>query len=139
MRQDGRVFTLLVLTENPLLDHDVQRLHELHADEAEVSAWICVPDGDHASAEEHLATSIALLKTVGWTVAGELVAHDPVMPVLQRAVAIDADEVAVVSDPHWVEDVLHRDWGSRIRHEIADEHRPIPVLHFISGTDTILS
>ena len=172
MREDAVVFTMLVLTENALLPHDVQRLDQLHPDQGAVRIHICVPEGQDDSplteaddlvddvartdfsdlkdgdrddattsgsaARTALAESLAGLASSSVTVDGELVPADPVAAIVAKAIELDADEIIVVTEPHWLEEVLRRDWGTRIYKQVKREHRETPVLHFIAGTDEIV-
>jgi hypothetical protein len=85
-----------------------------------------------------LADSLSGLAGTSLTADGSLVPADPVDAVVAKAIALDADEVIVVTEPHWLEEVLRRDWGTRIYKRMKAEHREIPVLHFIAGTDQIV-
>lgn len=40
---------------------------------------------------------------------------------------VGADEVIVLTDPHYVEEFFHRDWASRARHKVG-----VPVLKLFS-------
>ena len=40
---------------------------------------------------------------------------------------LEADEVIVLTDPHYVEEFFHRDWASRARHKVG-----VPVLKLFS-------
>jgi hypothetical protein len=175
MRQDGPVFTMLLLTESALLPHDVDRLVGLHDDANEVRVHICVParsDGTgleqaddlvedvartdfselkddvegsdrtpaelKARANRHLAASVESLVAAGMSADGELVPDSPVDRVVEIAEQTDADEVIVITSPHWLEEVLRRDWATKIYKRLKHDHREIPVLHFIAGTDTVV-
>jgi nucleotide-binding universal stress UspA family protein len=73
-----------------------------------------------------LDTTVAELRAAGAEVHGHLTPADPVRT-LQVAVAEhQADEVVVLTEPHWVEEALRRDWASRARHEVG-----VPVLRLL--------
>jgi len=91
-----------------------------------------------SSATAALADSLAGLSGTSVTADGELVPADPVAAVVARAIELDADEIIVVTEPHWLEGVLRRDWGTRIYKQVKHEHRETPVLHFIAGTDQVV-
>ena len=55
--------------------------------------------------------------------AGRVVADNP-LDMLRTVVAdTRADEVIVLTSPHFVEEFFHRDWASRARHQVG-----VPVL-----------
>jgi hypothetical protein len=174
MRQDDGVPTMLVLTENALLPHDVERLRTLYGD-SDRTIHVCVPSQESDSpldvaddvvddvsrtefseipddvggddrtpvevrqrAQRHLAASVAALQEAGLDADGELVPESPAQRVAQVAVDLDAVEIIVITSPHWLDEVLRRDWATRIYKSLKHDHREIPVLHFIAGTDTIV-
>jgi hypothetical protein len=167
--------TILLLTENALLPHDVERLKSLYGD-SDSTFHVCVPartdEGALAQADEiiddvsrteftqlrddvegddrtpveltqrakrHLASSVADLGAAGLTADGELVPESPVERVVAIAAERQADEIIVVTSQHWLEEVLRRDWATRIHRQLKHEHREVPLLHFIAGTDTVVS
>ncbi|MFZ0324255.1 MAG: hypothetical protein WAN48_09015 [Actinomycetes bacterium] len=91
-----------------------------------------------ARAKRHLAASVEALTAAGVTADGELVTENPVDQVVSLIAALDADELVVITAPHWLEEVLRRDWATKIYKRLRHEHREIPVLHFIAGTDTVV-
>jgi hypothetical protein len=157
------VYTILLLTEEPLTEHDVSRVASLHGDEP-IDVHVLVPaDAEHSRLIEALDevalgrlrealdddeptpqeaeqeamhtvnASLALLKAAGVEAAGSISGSDPVAPTLEAAAHYDVDELIVVTPPHLVADALHRDWASRLRDELD-----LPVLHFVSGTDRVI-
>jgi hypothetical protein len=174
MRQDDVVPTMLVLTENELLPHDVERLATLYGD-SDRTIHVCVPSQDSDSAldvadevvddvnrtefseiaedvggddrtpveerqraQRHLTASVAALREAGLDADGELVPESPAERVVEVAVEREAVEIIVITSPHWLDEVLRRDWATRIYKSLKHDHREIPVLHFIAGTDTIV-
>jgi hypothetical protein len=161
------VFTIVTLTENALMPHDVQRVAHLH-DPEPVRVHLVVPvdternrlvetfdnvalsvahlgrpdrDADEPTAEaaeaaarSALDASIAALTEAGVETTGDLAPDDPVGRVAAVARGLDADEIIVVTDQHLLEESLHRDWASRLRDEAGR-----PVLHFVAGTDRVVS
>jgi hypothetical protein len=158
------VYTILLLSETTLTEHDVRRIRELHGDE-EISVHLLVPaDAEHNRLIEALdeialgrlhdpneddpATpqqaeqdamhavnaSIDLLTAAGIQAHGSVTGADPVPAAVEAAKLDDVDEMIVVTPPHMVESALHRDWASRLRDEL-----PLPVLHVVSGTDRVIS
>ena len=157
------MYTILLLSETTLTEHDARRISELHGTE-EVSVHLLVPtDAEHNRLIEALDeialgnlrealddddptpeqaeqdamhavnASVDLLAAVGITAHGSVTGSDPVPVAVEAARADAADEVIVVTPPHLVEAGLHRDWASRLRDELA-----LPVLHVVSGTDRVL-
>ena len=85
-----------------------------------------------ATAAEQLASTVAAFEAAGRQAVGTVVSDDPI-PALRAAVAEgDVREVAVVTDPHLLEDTFHRDWASRARDVLQ-----VPVLHLYLGTSEI--
>jgi hypothetical protein len=85
-----------------------------------------------ATATEQLAGTLAAFEAAGRSAVGTVVQDDPI-PALRAAVAEgDVREVAVVTDPHLLEDTFHRDWASRAREELK-----LPVLHLYRGTSEL--
>ncbi len=158
------MYTILLLTEETLTQHDVSRITQLHGED-EVTAHVLVPadaehnrliealddvalgnlreafDDDNPSPEAaeqdamHVVNaSIELLSAAGMSATGSVTGSDPV-PAAREAVAQQhADEIVVVTPPHPIKDGLHRDWASRLRDEVE-----LPVLHVVSGTDRLIS
>lgn len=156
------MYTILLLAEDALNDHDVARIASLHGDE-QVDVHVLVPaDAEHNRLIEALDEvalgrlrdahgdpspqeaeqeamhavngSIALFNAADVTAAGSVTGSDPVPAALVAVEQYGADEVIVVTPPHPVEDGLHRDWASRLRDELD-----LPVLHIVSGTDRVIS
>jgi hypothetical protein len=96
------------------------------------------PDAGAATGRAALTASLDLLAPTSMTVHGELVPANPVATVVAKAIELDADEIIVVTESHWLDGVLRRDWGTRIYKQVKHEHREIPVLHFIAGTDQVV-
>lgn len=84
-----------------------------------------VPEGEAAfpPAEQALAVSVDELRRAGADAVGEIVQKHP-LDVLKTVVErTGADEVIVLTAPHFVEEFFHRDWTSRARHKVG-----VPVL-----------
>jgi hypothetical protein len=155
------VYTILLLAEETLHDHDVKRLAALHADD-DLAVHVLVPaDAEHnrliealdevalgklgdthdnpsPEQAEHDAmhavnASVGLFTAAGIDAKGSITGADPVPAAIKAAEQYEADEVVVVTRPHPVEDGLHRDWASRLRDKLE-----LPVLHVISGTDRVI-
>jgi hypothetical protein len=157
------VYTILLLTEEALHQHDVTRIVSLHDDD--VSVHVLVPahaehhkliealdevalgnlrdalEDDTASPEQaerdamHAVNeSVAMFTAAGVEAKGSITGSNPVPAAIEAAEQYSADEIIVVTPPHLLTDGLHRDWASRLRDEID-----LPVLHTISGTDRVVS
>jgi len=157
-------YTILLLTETTLREHDAQRIAELHGTE-DVTIHLLIPaDAEHNRLIEALDeialgrlrdalddddqtpqeaeqeamhavnASVDLLTAAGLQSHGSVTGSDPVPAAVEAARGDQADEIIVVTLPHLVEDGLHRDWASRLRDELE-----LPVLHVVSGTDRLIS
>ncbi len=158
------MYTILLLSETTLTEHDVRRIAELHGTD-DVSVHLLVPaDAEHNRLIEALDdvalgrlrgarddddqtpqeaeqeamravnASLDLLTAAGLQARGSITGSDPVPAAVEAARGDDSDEVIVVTPPHPVESGLHRDWASRLRDELA-----LPVLHIVAGTDRVIS
>ncbi|MFI0719494.1 indole-3-glycerol phosphate synthase [Streptomyces sp. NPDC021224] len=91
-----------------------------------------VPEGEQANgpAELALAASVDQLHTAGAEAIGEIIQKHP-LDVLRTVVErTHADEVIVLTAPHFVEEFFHRDWTSRARHKVG-----VPVLKLFAQQD----
>jgi hypothetical protein len=158
------VYTILLLAEDALHEHDVTRVATLHGDD-EVEVHVLVPadaehnrliealdevalgnlrdalDDDDPSPEQAerdamhaVNASVDLFTAAGVTAKGSITGSDPLPAAIEAAGQYGADEIIVVTPPHPVEDGLHRDWASRLR-----DKQKLPVLHVVSGTDRVIS
>jgi hypothetical protein len=84
-----------------------------------------------AEADVALEQSVAALTASGVPAEGKVIEGDPVAA-LQKEVSSEAEiqEVIVVTRPHAVEDIFHRDWGTRARDVLG-----VPVLHLYAGSN----
>ncbi|MGN6687531.1 MAG: hypothetical protein ACTHK1_08335 [Actinomycetales bacterium] len=155
------MLTTVVLTEDALTPHDVDRLTALHDEPLQVvllvpakrsEGFVETVDrvllgsihnastephderGDEVGPEPSLRRSKVALETAGIGIAEARLSDDPVADVVAAATGRDALDVVVITPPHLVEEGLHRDWASRIRRE-TDR----PVLHVVAGTDRVVS
>jgi hypothetical protein len=142
----------VVLIEQPLHAHDVERLATFHAPEPATVHLVAAtsPEGgriaralDEAAGaevpepiepENALDSSLSALAAAGVTVDGELAGPDTVAAVVDAVATVGADEVWVVTGLHIVEDALHRGWTHSLRAKLD-----VPVLHIVSGTDRVLN
>ncbi|MER5438089.1 indole-3-glycerol phosphate synthase [Streptomyces sp. NPDC002790] len=88
-----------------------------------------VPEGDEAKApaEKALAVSLAALHQADSEAVGRLIEDHPLDALKALVDEVKADEVIVLTDPHYVEEFFHRDWASRARHQVG-----VPVLKLFS-------
>nr|WP_203644745.1 indole-3-glycerol phosphate synthase [Streptomyces sp. SID14478] len=88
-----------------------------------------VPEGDEAKepAEQALNVSLTALHQAGSAAVGRIVEDHPLDALKALVDEVKADEVIVLTDPHYVEEFFHRDWASRARHKVG-----VPVLKLFS-------
>ncbi|MFH8366681.1 indole-3-glycerol phosphate synthase [Streptomyces sp. NPDC018031] len=84
-----------------------------------------VPEGDEAllPAQRALTHSLNALRAAGSEAIGEVVERHPLDLLRSVVDQTGADEVIVLTAPHFVEEFFHRDWASRARHKVG-----VPVL-----------
>ncbi|OMH33140.1 hypothetical protein [Tersicoccus sp. Bi-70] len=152
--------TIVVLTEQPLLDADAANLTALHPD-VDVAFHVVLPGRtgrsllvelidrlslfelperggdehgptDRPRPEEALRTSLEVLERAGAAVTGEVAAEKPVDALVAAVRAHDAREAVVITVPHAVEDTFHTDWATRAQDKLG-----LPVLHLYSGSSFI--
>ncbi|MFK0260366.1 indole-3-glycerol phosphate synthase [Streptomyces angustmyceticus] len=87
------------------------------------------PGGDRAEAPAELALSHTLqaLRDTGAEAVGQVVEDHPLDLLRSVVDETGADEVIVLTTPHFVEEFFHRDWASRARHKVG-----VPVLKLFS-------
>ncbi|MFJ7268652.1 indole-3-glycerol phosphate synthase [Streptomyces sp. NPDC099050] len=83
------------------------------------------PEGDAARGPAELAIehSLASLRAKGAKAVGQIVEDHPLDKLKAVVAETNADEVIVLTAPHYVEEFFHRDWASRARHKVG-----VPVL-----------
>ncbi|WP_406281202.1 indole-3-glycerol phosphate synthase [Embleya sp. NBC_00896] len=82
------------------------------------------PDDGADAARRTLDASVAALRAGGAQAVGETTpGRDPLDTLKQIVEAHGADEVIVLTDPHFIEEFFHRDWASRARQKVG-----VPVL-----------
>ncbi|WP_078869470.1 indole-3-glycerol phosphate synthase [Streptomyces sp. NRRL B-1347] len=91
-----------------------------------------VPEGDEAvgPGEQALQVSLTALRAAGSAAEGKLIEDHPLDALRELVDAAGADEVIVLTDPHYVEEFFHRDWASRARHKVG-----VPVLKLFSHSE----
>ncbi|MFF9485247.1 indole-3-glycerol phosphate synthase [Streptomyces sp. NPDC014676] len=87
------------------------------------------PEGEEAQdmGEQALEVSLRALRATGDTADGRLITDHPLDALKTMVEEVGADEVIVLTDPHYVEEFFHRDWASRARHKVG-----VPVLKLFS-------
>ena len=100
----------LVPTPPPMLDIDVAEVLE----EAK------------AEGEGNLATALEVLKATGATASGELVTGDPIDALAAKITEVDGREAIILTEEHFVAELLRLDWTSRAR-----RHIDVPILHLM--------
>ncbi|MEU1116139.1 MULTISPECIES: indole-3-glycerol phosphate synthase [unclassified Streptomyces] len=87
------------------------------------------PEGQEAThlGEQALDVSLRALRAAGCAAQGRLIEDHPLDALKTLVVEAGADEVIVLTDPHYVEEFFHRDWASRARHKVG-----VPVLKLFS-------
>ncbi|MFD5625068.1 MULTISPECIES: indole-3-glycerol phosphate synthase [unclassified Streptomyces] len=87
------------------------------------------PEGEEAVGQGRRALDVSLvaLRATGSQAEGRLIEDHPLDALKALVAEIDADEVIVLTDPHYVEEFFHRDWASRARHKVG-----VPVLKLFS-------
>ncbi|MFC9925955.1 indole-3-glycerol phosphate synthase [Streptomyces sp. NPDC127190] len=87
------------------------------------------PEGEEALSvgRRALEVSLAALRAAGSEAHGSLVEDHPLDALKDLVASVSADEVIVLTDPHYVEEFFHRDWASRARHKVG-----VPVLKLFS-------
>jgi hypothetical protein len=87
------------------------------------------PEGERARelGKQALEVSLVALRAVGAAAEGRLVEDHPLDGLKSLVEEVGADEVIVLTDPHYVEEFFHRDWASRARHKVG-----VPVLKLFS-------
>ncbi|MFF3322639.1 indole-3-glycerol phosphate synthase [Streptomyces sp. NPDC002889] len=90
------------------------------------------PAGRAAKAPAELALDHALagLRAAGCEARGQVVEDHPLDKLKTVVEESDADEVIVLTEPHYVEEFFHRDWASRARHKVG-----VPVLKLFAHSE----
>ncbi|MFI1016313.1 indole-3-glycerol phosphate synthase [Streptomyces sp. NPDC020965] len=90
------------------------------------------PEGGEAKgpAERGLALSLAALRAAGCAAQGQVIENHPLDRLKTVVEEKGADEVIVLTAPHYVEEFFHRDWASRARHLVG-----VPVLKLFAHSE----
>ncbi|MEV7425074.1 MULTISPECIES: indole-3-glycerol phosphate synthase [unclassified Streptomyces] len=90
------------------------------------------PEGGQARQPAELALnhSLAELRAQGTEATGLVVEDHPLDRLKEVVDDTGADEVIVLTEPHYVEEFFHRDWASRARHKVG-----VPVLKLFAHSE----
>ncbi|WEH36465.1 indole-3-glycerol phosphate synthase [Streptomyces sp. AM 4-1-1] len=90
------------------------------------------PEGKEARkpAELALEGSLAALRDAGSDAVGQVIEEHPLDRLKSVVEEARADEVIVLTAPHYVEEFFHRDWASRARHKVG-----VPVLKLFAHSE----
>ncbi|MCC9306394.1 indole-3-glycerol phosphate synthase [Kitasatospora sp. RB6PN24] len=150
------MFKTVLMIEKALSDADVELVTTLHGEEEVSFVVLMQPRGktdellralddvalghldkavhehdEHSGASvagESLQHSLRHLHAAGAEAVGQLVEDHP-LDVLRAVVEqTGADEVLVLTAPHFVEEFFHRDWASQARHKVG-----VPVLKLFAS------
>ncbi|MFK0099635.1 MULTISPECIES: indole-3-glycerol phosphate synthase [unclassified Streptomyces] len=90
------------------------------------------PEGRSAreSAELALQVSLEALRQAGSEAVGQVIESHPLDMLTAVVEESHADEVIVLTAPHYVEEFFHRDWASRARHKVG-----VPVLKLFAHSE----
>ncbi|WP_329378037.1 indole-3-glycerol phosphate synthase [Streptomyces sp. NBC_01351] len=90
------------------------------------------PEGAAARgpAEQALEYSMEALRKKGANVIGQIIEDHPLDKLKSVVEETGADEVIVLTAPHFVEEFFHRDWASRARHKVG-----VPVLKLFAHNE----
>ncbi|MEU8507763.1 indole-3-glycerol phosphate synthase [Streptomyces brevispora] len=90
------------------------------------------PEGKNARASAELALEVSLeaLRQAGSEAVGQVIEAHPLDKLTSVVEEAEADEVIVLTAPHYVEEFFHRDWASRARHKVG-----VPVLKLFAHSE----
>jgi hypothetical protein len=90
------------------------------------------PEGKQARQPAALALehSLRALRAHGSRASGQVVEEHPLDRLKAVVEESGADEVIVLTEPHYVEEFFHRDWASRARHKVG-----VPVLKLFAHSE----
>ncbi|MEV6208759.1 indole-3-glycerol phosphate synthase [Kitasatospora sp. NPDC051914] len=150
------MFKTVLMIEKALSDADVELVTTLHGDEKVSFVVLMQPRGrqdellralddvalghldravhEHDAAAgptvagESLEHSLRHLRAAGAEATGRVVEENPLDSLKDVVEEHGADEVLVLTSPHFVEEFFHRDWASRARHKVG-----VPVLKLFAS------
>jgi hypothetical protein len=150
------VFKTVLMIEKALSEADVELVTTLHGDEKVSFVVLMQPRGkqdellralddvalghldkavhEHDDANgptvagESLEHSLRHLRESGAEAVGQVVESQPLDTLRRVDEETGADEVLVLTAPHFVEEFFHRDWASQARHKVG-----VPVLKLFAS------
>ncbi|MGK4580649.1 indole-3-glycerol phosphate synthase [Kitasatospora sp. HPMI-4] len=150
------MFKTVLMIEKALSDADVDLVTTLHGDEQVSFVVLMQPRGKQDEllralddvalghldkavrereesqaptvASESLEHSLRHLREAGAEASGEVVEENPLERLREVVEQSTADEVLVLTSPHFVEEFFHRDWASQARHKVG-----VPVLKLFAS------
>ncbi|MFI6345872.1 indole-3-glycerol phosphate synthase [Streptomyces sp. NPDC050560] len=127
---EGASFRVLLQPRGDQADRLLRAIDDVALGELDEAAREAeTPEGRAArsTGERALEVSVAALHAAGCEATGRLVEEHPLDALRSLVEEAGADEVIVLTDPHYVEEFFHRDWASRARHKVG-----VPVLKLFS-------
>ncbi|MFI5686572.1 indole-3-glycerol phosphate synthase [Streptomyces sp. NPDC051636] len=123
------VFHVLLQPRGDQADRLLRAIDDIALGELDEAAReVATPETDaEATARQALDVSLTALRSAGSEAEGRLVEDHPLDALKTLVDEVGADEVIVLTDPHYVEEFFHRDWASRARHKVG-----VPVLKLFS-------
>ncbi|GGX08658.1 hypothetical protein GCM10010353_25510 [Streptomyces chryseus] len=90
------------------------------------------PRGEEAKplAQRGLEVTLEALRARGSEAVGQVIEDHPLDLLTSVVSETGADEVIVLTAPHYVEEFFHRDWASRARHKVG-----VPVLKLFAHNE----
>ncbi|MFE9426293.1 indole-3-glycerol phosphate synthase [Kitasatospora sp. NPDC006697] len=150
------MFKTVLMIEKALSDADVELVTTLHGEEKVSFVVLMQPRGktdellralddvalghldkavhEHEEADagavagESLEHSLRHLRAAGAEAVGKVVEAHPLDSLRAVVEETGADEVLVLTAPHFVEEFFHRDWASQARHKVG-----VPVLKLFAS------
>jgi len=151
------VFKTVLMIEKALSDADVELVTTLHGDEKVSFVVLMQPRGkqdellralddvalghldkavhehdeerdEPTLASESLQHSLRHLERAGAEATGVVIEDHPLDRLKEVVEQNQADEVLVLTSPHFVEEFFHRDWASQARHKVG-----VPVLKLFAS------
>ncbi len=92
---------------------------------AEVISAEVIEEAKHHSHDE-IGNAVSVLQSNGASAVGELVSGDPVDALVAKVAEVDGREAIILTEEHFVAELLRLDWTSRAR-----RHIDVPVLHLM--------
>ncbi|MGW1708757.1 indole-3-glycerol phosphate synthase [Streptomyces sp. NPDC002206] len=130
---EGTSFVVLMQPRGDQADVLLRAIDDVAVGELkEAARELGEPEGKDArqAAELALEVSLAALRKAGSEAVGQVVEDHPLDKLKSVVDEAGADEVIVLTAPHYVEEFFHRDWASRARHKVG-----VPVLKLFAHSE----